>query len=104
MYNLKYYTDETFKDKTKFYLIKAAIAVMNEAGTVEHHAKRVQFAHRVLTGGFQIENYTLGITTNPTIKAHIDGGTSYDSDLEFVVNSLFTAYSGGAAEEVVPDP
>ena len=96
MQNANYFKDTSFKEKVHFYMVKAAIAVMAEAATVDFHEKRVDLAIRILRGSFSIEAYALGVMTNTTVKGHIDAGTSYDNDLEFVVNSLFTAYAGGA--------
>ncbi len=98
MHNANYYKDIGFRDKVMFYLTKAAIAVMAEEASVEHHEKRVEFAKQVFRNGFSLDNYALGVMTNTTIKGHVDSGSSYDTDLEFTVNSLFTAYAGGANE------
>jgi len=98
MQNMNYYKDTAFQEKIAFYVTKAAIAVMAEEAATEHHSLRVDFAIRVLKGSFSINAYALGVMTNVTIKGKIDSGTSYDTDLEFTVNSLFTAFSGGANE------
>ena len=100
MQNANYYKDTGFKEKVHYYMVKASIAIMNEAAETEHHVKRVDLANRILRGSFPVESYGLGVMTNTTIKGHIDAGTSYESDVEFVVNSLFNAYSG-ASNEVV---
>ena len=97
MNNADYYHNVDFQEKVKFYVIKAAIAIMAEAASVDHHTERVAYAVKVLNDTSSIPMYSLGVSVNATVKAHIDAGTSYDSDLEFVVNSLFTAYAGGAA-------
>jgi len=96
MQNANYYLDQDFQDKVRFYVVKAAIAVMTEASTVDFHTERVAYATKVLNNTASISAYALGVSTNPTIKAKIDAGTDYDADLEFVVNSLFTAFAGGA--------
>ena len=98
MQNATYYKDLGFRDKVQFYLVKAAVAVMTEAADYEHHEKRVEFSKQVLRNGVPLDTYALGVMTNSTIKAKIDAGESYDADLEFVVNSLFTAFAGGANE------
>jgi len=98
MQNSNCYKDTIFKDKVNYYMVKAAIAVMAEEVATEHHEKRVDLASRILRGSFSVEAYALGVTTNAAIKGKIDAGTSYDADLEFTVNSLFTAYAGGANE------
>jgi len=94
--NADYYKDLDFEDKVRFYMVMAAIAIMAEADTVAHHAKRVIYSNKVLNGTASVGAYALGVSVNPTIKAHIVAGASYDGDLEFTVNSLFTAYAGGA--------
>jgi hypothetical protein len=96
MQNMNYYKDTAFQEKVMFYVTKAAIAVMAEEVITEHHALRVDFAIRVLKGSFSINAYALGVMANSTIKGKIDSGSSYDDDIEFTVNSLFTAFSGGA--------
>lgn len=100
MQNSNCYKDTIFQEKVNYYMVKAAIAVMAEEATVEHHEKRVDLASRILRGSFSVETYALGVTTNETIKGKIDSGQGYDDDLEFTVNSLFTAYAGGANELV----
>ena len=102
MQNLMFYKDTLFQNKIKFYCIKAAIAVMAEDASVVAHMQRVDFAHRILQNGPNLDQYALGILTNTTIKGHIDAGTSYDADLEFAVNSLFNAYAGVANITEVP--
>jgi len=97
MDNANYYLDTDFQAKVKFLMVKAAIAVMAEVNTVDHHDKRVIYAEKILNDFVSVSNYSLGVSTNATIKAAIDAGTDYDDDLEYVVNSLFTAYAGGAA-------
>ena len=98
MQNANYYKDTGFKEKVHYYMVKAAVAVMAEEATTDHHVKRVDLANIILRGSYSVESYALGVMTNTTVKAHIDAGTSYDSDLEFVVNSLFNAYAGAANE------
>ena len=96
MQNANYYLDADFQDKIRFYVTKAAIAVMAEAQDYAHHAERVAYAKKVLNNLYSLDAYALGVSVNPTVKSKIDAGTDYDDDLEFVVNSLFTAYAGGA--------
>lgn len=96
MQNASYYKDQAFREKVLFYLVKAAIAVMAEDASVDYHAQRVDFARQVLCNGASLDMYSLGVLANPTIKGKVDAGESYNSDLEFVVNSLFTAYAGGS--------
>ena len=96
MINASYYLNEDFQAKVNYYVTKAAIAIMAEANTVDFHAERVAYAKKVLNNLYSLDAYALGVSVNPTVKSKIDAGTDYDDDLEFVVNSLFTAYAGGA--------
>ena len=92
MENANYYLDQDYQDKVRYFLVKAAIAVMAEDGATDNHAARVLFAQKCLAGTASVASYALGVSTNATIKGKIDAGTDYDSDLEFVVNSMFDAY------------
>ena len=96
MQNANYYLDQDFQDKVHYYMVKAAIAVMTEAAIVGEHELRAAYATKVLNNLVSVAAYALGVSTNVTIKAKIDAGEDYDGDLEFVVNSLFTAFAGGA--------
>ncbi len=94
--NSKYYKSKLIQYKVHYYMVKAAVSVMAEAADTAKHAERVVFAKTILAGSASVPLYALGVTTNATVKGHIDAGTSYDDLLEFTVNSLFTAYAGGA--------
>ncbi len=100
MQNANYYKDTGFKEQVHYYMVKASIAIMNEAADTDHHVKRVDLANRILRGSFPVESYALGVMTNATIKGNIDAGLSYTGDMEFTVNSLFNAYAGAATEAV----
>lgn len=88
--------------RVKALMQKAAIAVMNEAGSTAGHTQRVAFAGLVLNGQASVLQYTIGVLTNSTIMAEADtngvtGGNSIpDNDLEFAVNSAYSAYAGYA--------
>jgi hypothetical protein len=88
-------TDSTNQNRVKFYMQKAAIAVMSEADTTPNHYDRLIYARQVLQGWTSIFEYALGVTTNGTISSTIDANNYVlDGDIEFVVNSLFDAFAG----------
>ena len=97
MINANYYLDQDFQDKIRFFMVKAAISVMAEINTTDFHTERAAYAIKILSGTASVDAYALGVSANDTVKAKIDAETDYDSDLEFVVNSLFTAYAGGTS-------
>lgn len=79
----------------EYFMVKAAIAVMNEDPGTASHAERVNYSRNILRGSVSVRDLTVGVTTNATIGAAIDAATPVsDSDLEFVINSLFNAYAG----------
>lgn len=89
-----------FQSRVDYFLKKAAIAVMAEDVGTANHAERIVFARTALDGRVRIYDFALGVTTNPTLATTIgtsDESTANaaipDNDLEFIVNSIFTAYS-----------
>ena len=85
--------------RVKFFVTKAATAVMAEDAQTASHAERVVFAKTVLDGTYSASNYSLACLANSTIQAAGDAGASplfgiVDGDLEFTVNSLFNAMAG----------
>ena len=91
----------TFLRRVRYCMKKAAVAVMAEdAGTVGH-AERVTFAKTILDGQASVEAYAQAVVTNATLTTNGDislepnHGIS-DSDLEFTVNSMFSAHAGVA--------
>lgn len=92
--NTDYYKDATFQSKIKYLMQKAAIAVMAEAANTVEHTKRVAYASEILDGHASVQEFSLGVTTNSTIKTAIDASADFNNDLEFVVNSLFNAFAG----------
>lgn len=64
-------------------------------GSTEGHTERVAYAKEVLAGAASILEYAIGVVTNSTIATTIDGGGQpTDSDVEFVVNSMFSDFAG----------
>lgn len=89
-----------FQDRVRYFLKKAAIAIMAESDTVDEHEKRVAFSRRVLAEQVNKIAYTIGVSTNSTVAATVGTKTAEvacsdvsDGDLEFTVNSLINAYS-----------
>jgi hypothetical protein len=78
-----------FQDRCLYFFAKYAVqTVMQEADTVTDHQERVEFAGQVLSGSFPDKELAIGVATNPTVAATIDGaGTPTDNDLEYVVNN-----------------
>lgn len=86
--------EEGFQRRVKHFMQKAALAVMAEAGSTAFHTERVAFAKSVLDGTASVYEYAVGVVTNSTVASN--GLATTDGDLEFTVNSMFTAFSGGA--------
>lgn len=88
----------TFQDRIRYHLTKAAVDAMAEAAITTGHTLRVAYAGKVLDGTADFAGATIGVLTNTTIAAAItptaaDFGIA-DTDLPFVVNSLFNALAG----------
>lgn len=81
-------------------LVAAATSVVNEASSTADHARRVSYAQAILSDPLPLAKAIgPGLLTNPTIAAAA-GGTAgpsgtpiIDSDLDFVVSSLFDIYA-----------
>ena len=67
-------SEEGFQRKVKYYMQKAAIAVLGELGTTSGHAERVIYANKILDGTASVYEYAVGVTTNATIADKIDTG------------------------------
>ena len=84
--------DAGFQERIKFFLKKAAIAVMAEALVTAGHTERAAYAKKVLDGDANVLEATQAVVTNATIETN--GLASSDNDLEFTVNSMFSAFAG----------
>ena len=84
--------------RVAFFVTKAGVAVMNESNATANHADRVAFAEKVFVGDYDLTQYTYSVLSNPTILAALDVSENdlglADSDIEFVVNSVFDAFAG----------
>lgn len=96
-----------FRDKVSHHVMESAQAILGEAVvapmTVTQHRKRVDLARRV-TAGNTPEGFYTGVAVNATIRTKIDAGTNYDSDLAFVVNSIWDDVAGYDAAVDEPAP
>lgn len=89
-----------FQDRVRLFVHKAAHAVYSEGGAVANHALRIALADKILIGDVNIRLWAYSCMTNATLQtngqvedANNVNGIS-DSDLEFVVNSIYNAYAG----------
>jgi hypothetical protein len=90
-----------FQDKVKFFMQKAALAILGEAfggvdePTEAEHAARVIYAKTILAGSASVEQFSYAVVTNSTIATSLDAGTlPSDSDLEFTINSMINDFAG----------
>lgn len=93
--------DSGFQKRVQFCVEKAAVAVMAESNTTSGHVLRVQYAHKVLAGLGSYLEWATAVVTNSTIASEANATTTPDfaipdSDIEFVVNSMYNAFSGNA--------
>ncbi len=92
--------DKGFKRRVKYFMQKAAAAVLAEAGSVSGHDLRAAYANKVLVGSASELEMAMTVVTNSTIAA-AGAFLSPDSDIEFAVNSFWDAFAGVTAAEVV---
>lgn len=96
--------DQNFQNRVLYALEVSSISVMAESGLVEGHVRRVYYANAILNAGSSYsQNAARAILTNPAISAEAnisiktDGGYGIpDGDIQFVINTLFSALSGVA--------
>jgi len=90
----EYANGSAFRIRVKFFLLKASISVMAEDVGTPSHTERLAFASKLISGEANPEQYAIAVSTNATISGYINSDTDpIDSDLEFTVNSMFTAFS-----------
>jgi hypothetical protein len=95
--------DVNFQNRVLYALQVAALAVMAEANSTSGHVQRISYATKILQGNSNVANVAMGVLTNLTVAGETDTtkttGGDYgipDGDIQFVVNSLFSAYAGAA--------
>lgn len=84
--------NKTFQFRVRYFLEKAAIAVMAELLNTAGHTERVVYAKEVLGGSADYYSATIAVLTNSTVAAA--GKATTDNDLEFTVNSMFSHFAG----------
>lgn len=89
---------QTFQNRVRIFMHKAAHAVYSEGGAVPNHALRVALADKILLGEQSVKLWAYSVMTNSTVQTSGDLdapllGVS-DTDMEFVVNSIYDAYAG----------
>jgi len=89
-----FHKNDEFKNKVKYEMQVAAIAIMAEAADTANHAERVVYAKKILDGSASIEEFAIGVLTNASVKAKVTADQDYTSDLAFTVSSLFNAFAG----------
>ncbi len=87
-----------FMSRVHFFMAKGAVAVLSEATSTAGHSQRAFYASRVLNGDASILQFSLAVLTNSTLQGEgTVSGTNNDisdSDLEFAINSMFSAFAG----------
>lgn len=82
-----------FQARVYYLMVKAAVAKLNQVTPTD--ADKL-LGQKILDGVEPIAAWALATVTNTTIAAGAheeDGSTIVDGDLEFTVNSLWTAFS-----------
>lgn len=80
------------------HFLEAAIAIMAESAETANHAERVILAKSVLAGNLNVSWAARIVATNATVAGYLVAGSStwtgQDSDLAFVVASVWDAMAG----------
>jgi hypothetical protein len=84
-----------FQRRVKYFMTKAAAAILGEDPLTENHAERVVYANKILDGTASVYEFAVAVATNSTIAANLVAGTEpSDSDMEFTVNSFIDDFAG----------
>jgi hypothetical protein len=85
--------DSGFQVQVRIAMVTAALAVMAEDPATASHAARVTLAEKILSDPMGMTSrIALAAVTNGAIAAQAAAQTpSPDSDIQFTVNSIFTA-------------
>jgi hypothetical protein len=91
--------DHFFQRRVQYAVSVAAIAVYNEDSATTGHVARKAFASQVIGGNLNINQVAFLVLTNSTIAAEATmtgtpGANIPDSDIQFAVNSLWSAFAG----------
>lgn len=84
-----------FVQRVEIALVTAAVNVMAEPENTLNHSFRRNYAVQILNDpAVQAAKIAVGVVTNATIAASAPtGNAATDSDIQFTVNSLFSAYA-----------
>jgi hypothetical protein len=92
--------NQNFQDQVEGALLAAAFNVINESPDAPNHRNRLAWANAIYTNPTaQMKFFLPGMLTNPTVaaeagKAAGDSGSPVtDSDVDYVVASLFDIYA-----------
>jgi len=86
-------SNKHFLTKVRYYLVGAAVAVMNEADTEPNHINRLAYAKVILKGAADIQQIGMAIVSNATISAKIEADQDYDGDLAYVITTILNAFA-----------
>lgn len=82
-----------FQDRIEYLMVKAALAKLNAANPPQSD---ILLGQRVLDGGESVHRWALAVLCNASIAAgahNADGSTITENDLEFAVNSVWSAFA-----------
>lgn len=82
-----------FQARVRYLMVKAAIAKLNAQSPTSGD---ILLGQKILNGSANVGAWALACVTNSTIAAgahSANGSTIVDSDLEFTVNSLWSAFA-----------
>jgi hypothetical protein len=83
--------DPTWRGRCQTAGLQAAANVMSEDPSTEGHARRIEFANKVmLNPSLQSQAMAFGVAAQPGIT----GPEATDQDILFTTNSLWAAWSG----------
>lgn len=80
-------------EKLNYYLTAAAIAVMAEEDTHDNHTNRQAYAKTILRGQADIYQVALAVVSNLTVSGKIEADEDYDSDIAYVITTIFDAFA-----------
>jgi len=83
------YSNTELKNRNLGAVLKAAFDVLNEAGSITNHDKRVLLAGKVMQDVEAYNNaFMFFVATNATVQTNGPGATT-DNDLQFIVNGAW---------------
>lgn len=91
----QYAEDPAFVRRVRQAMTKAAANVASESDQTANHTDRVALAKAVLALPNEwAANFAVAVANNPNVGTGTSDPLTDDSALEFVVNSLWDAFSG----------